>query len=56
MDLVTRQLLMIEVNATDVAEAARRITALLPDAQVWGDVDPVAAALLVIDGELVAAA
>jgi hypothetical protein len=53
---VTRQLLMIEVDADTVAEAALRIRAVLPDAQVWGDVDPVDAALLVIDQQLPAVA
>jgi hypothetical protein len=51
-----RQLLMIEVNSATVLEAARRIVDALPDAQVWGNVDPVDAALLVIDQQLPAVA
>lgn len=50
-----RQVLMIEVAGDDAAAAARRVAEALPDAQVWGDVDPVDAALLVIDAALVAA-
>jgi hypothetical protein len=53
---VNRQVLMIEIDGPDVESAARRISAALPDAQVWGEVDPVEAALLVIDAGLVAAA
>lgn len=51
-----RQILMIELDAADIDAAAARIIAALPDAQVWGEVDPVDAALLVIDAGLVAAA
>lgn len=47
---------MIEVDGDDAVIAARRVAEALPDAQVWGDVDPVDAALLVIDAELIAAA
>lgn len=47
---------MVELNGNDAETAAKRITAAFPDAQVWGEVDPVDAALLVIDRNLVAAA
>lgn len=51
-----RQVLMIELDGDDAVTAARRVAEALLDAQVWGDVDPVDAALLVIDAGLVAAA
>lgn len=54
MDPVNRHVLMIEVDGTP-AEVAGRLEHLLPDARVWGEVDPVQAALLVIDAELDAA-
>lgn len=47
---------MIELDADDATTAAARVLAALPDAQVWSKVDPVDAALLVIDAGLVAAA
>lgn len=47
--MTTRQVLMIEVDGCDPETAAARIEAALPDARVWGVVDPVEAALLVID-------
>lgn len=47
---------MVELNGDDAEIAARRIVDAFPDAQVWGEVDPVDAALLVIDRNLVAAA
>ena len=51
-----RQVLMVEVDGDAAEAAAKRVAAALPDAQVWGGVDPVDAALLVIDAKLVAAA
>lgn len=51
----TRHVLMIELDG-DPVTAEWRIRAALPDAEVFGEVDPVQAALLVMDRELVAAA
>lgn len=44
-----RHLLMIELGGDDPVAAADRVHSALPDAQVWGDVDPVDAAILIID-------
>lgn len=49
-----RQVLMIELDGTDAETAARRIETALPDVVVWGEVDPIQAALLVMDRDLVA--
>lgn len=46
---MTRHVLIIELCGDTLADAVERVKATLPDAQLWGDVDPVAAALLVID-------
>lgn len=54
--MVPRQVLMIEVDGCDAETAAQRVIEAVPDAQVWGEVDPIDAALLVIDAGLVAAA
>ena len=43
---MSRRVLMIEVDDSTDAET---LAALLPDAQVWGEVDPVDAALMVLD-------
>jgi hypothetical protein len=53
---VIRQILIVEIDAPDAETAARRIAAICPDAQVWGEVDPVDAAILVIDNCLSALA
>jgi hypothetical protein len=47
---------MVEVEGETASEAAERVALLLPDAQVWGSLDPVEAALLVIGEQLHAAA
>ena len=55
MGVVTRQILMVEIDGPDAETAAQRLEDLVPDARVWGEVDGVQAALLVIDSELTAA-
>ncbi len=55
MGFMNRQILMVEIDGPNAETAARRIEALIPDARVWGEVDPIQAALLVLDRELVAA-
>jgi hypothetical protein len=47
-----RRVLMIEVDAR--ADVEQRVVAALPDAQLWGEVDPVEAAMLVMERELAA--
>jgi hypothetical protein len=49
-----RTVLMIEIDG-DAATAVERLGVACPDAQVWGEVDPVDAALYVLGDELVAA-
>lgn len=51
MDPVTRQILMVEIDGPDAETAARRLESVLPDAQVWGEIDGVDAALLVLDAK-----
>jgi hypothetical protein len=48
---VTRCVVMVELDG-DPADAAARLEAALPDAVVWGSVEPTQAALLVLDAEL----
>lgn len=55
MGAVTRQILMVEIDGPDAETAARRLETALADARVWGEVDPVDAALLVFDAQLAAA-
>jgi hypothetical protein len=56
MEAVTRQILMVEIDGPDVETAATRIEAALADARVWGEVDGVDAALLVLNAQLAPAA
>jgi hypothetical protein len=49
---MTRQILMVEIDGPDAETAAARIEALLADARVWGEVDGVDAALLVLNAQL----
>jgi hypothetical protein len=51
MESVTRCVVMVEVDG-DPADAAARLEAALPDAVVWGSVEPTQAALIVLDAEL----
>jgi hypothetical protein len=43
---------MVEVEGETASDAAERVASVLPDAQVWGDIDPTLAALLVIGDDL----
>jgi hypothetical protein len=49
-----RTVLMIEVDG-DAEAAAGRVAELAGDVVVWGEVDPTAAALLVVERDLLAA-
>lgn len=51
---MNRVVVMVELDG-DADSVVQRLTAACPDAQVWGDVDPVEAALLVIGDVLHAA-
>jgi hypothetical protein len=51
---MNRVVVMVELDG-DADTAAERLAAVCPDARVWGDVDPVEAALLVIGDVLPAA-
>lgn len=52
MGTVTRRVLMIEIDCPNAESGAQRIEALLEDAVVWGEVDGVDAALLVLNANL----
>lgn len=54
MHVTARHVLIVELDG-DPAEAEQRIKAALPDACVFGEVDPVDAALMVVERDLVAA-
>ena len=47
-----RIILMVEINGPDAETAANRLEALAPDVRVWGEVDGVDAALLVLNMQL----
>lgn len=52
MATVNRRILMVEIEAPDAETAAQRLAAVMPDATVWGEVDGVDAALLVLTAKL----
>lgn len=52
MEDMNRHVLMVEIDSPDAETAAQRIEAALPDAVVWGAVDGVDAALLVLNAKL----
>jgi hypothetical protein len=56
MATMTRRILMVEIKSPDAETAERRIVDALPDAVVWGEVDGVDAALLVLNAQLAPAA
>lgn len=43
---MSRRVLIIEI---DESTSSDELSALMPDAQVWGEIDPVEAALMVLD-------
>jgi hypothetical protein len=53
---MTRRILMVEIASPDAETAERLICEALPDAVVWGEVDGVDAALLVLNAQLAPAA
>lgn len=55
MDAVTRHVLMVELPARDAQQAADILEDAFPNLRVWGEVDPVDAALLVVTRDLAAA-
>jgi hypothetical protein len=53
MGFVQRVVLMVEVDGDTAAHAVERLSASLPgDAVVWGECEPTAAALLVLEQHL----
>lgn len=52
MASVERVVLMVEIDSPNAETAAARLSDALPDATVWGEVDGVDAALLIMDRHL----